>query len=160
MLSLSSITLFILASSVFPRFISLIYVLLDKLPLQSFNLKKQLFSSPISTYNCFSNFLVVYVNRLFRAIICLLQSDVIVLFRGRPCCSVHYRYMVYVLLAIVSFLLPCLTDLISFSNFVRNWFLTLQNLITFSILTKSFLNQDQQFTHCTKNEAFHQGFLE
>ena len=66
--------------------------------------------------------------------------------RSSSCSSLLHRYMFDVLSADVSAFLDCLTILMLFFNFVRNWFLTFRNLITFSMSIRSFSNGTSSFT--------------
>ena len=147
---LSSITLLILPSLFFAGFINLTCGLFAKLSLWSFNVKNQLFSPLISRQFRISllfkislpAILIFFLIELFT----FLKVDVTAMVRSCSCYSLLNRYMFNVLSANVSAFLDCLTVLMSFFNFVRNLFLTLRNLITFSMLITFFSNGASSFT--------------
>ena len=125
-LILSSITLLILPSSFFAGFINLTCGLLAKLSLWSFNVKRQLFSPLISMRFrislffkiCLPTILIFFPIELFA----FLQFNMTALTRSSSCSSLLNRYMFDVFSADVSVFLDCLTVLMLFFNFVRNWF--------------------------------------
>ena len=135
----SSITLLILPSSFSTGSINFIYGL-PETSLWPFNVKKQSFPLLISTQLkmslIFENLVPCILILFLKLFFAFLYVSITALLKSGLFSSLTQRCKLNVLLTNARVLLDCLTALILLFSFVRDWFLSLKNLIIFGIPIK------------------------